>query len=108
MTRHLQASKQNQNLREVRKVHGVISGHFDRVPPCKFRSETILRGLGTSSEIFIRGSRSDVPMFRFLSENATQWWACFSSRFVADSRQGHRDGGKEAKNKDPAECHGDP
>ena len=54
------------------KVHGVVSGHFDRVPPCEFRSETFLRGLGTSSESFIRGDRSDVPMFRFLSEKATQ------------------------------------
>ena len=34
---------------------GVVSGHFDRVPPCEFRSETFLRGLGTSSESFIRG-----------------------------------------------------
>ena len=43
---------------EVREVHGVVSGHFDRVPPCEFRSEAFLRGLGTSSESFIRGDRS--------------------------------------------------
>ena len=39
-------------------VYWSVSGRFDRAPPCDFRSETLLEGLGTSSESFIRGNGS--------------------------------------------------